>query len=86
MASKRAAGMPSPHDDAVRIFAGVDAQQSARDLPQLFGDFGVEGFEQFLIFEFYRLFGEVLRQRLLAVAGFARNTAVPLEQLFLASK
>ncbi len=68
------------------VFAGFDAKQGARDLPQLFGHFDVERFEQLLIFEFHGLFGEVLRQRFFAVAGLAGNTAVPLEQFFLASE
>ena len=71
---------------AVRVLAGFDANQRSRDLPQLFGHLGVERFEQLLIFEFHRLFGEVLRQRFFAVPGFAGDTAVPLEQFFLASK
>jgi modulator of FtsH protease len=71
---------------AVVVFAGIDAQQGARDLPQLLGHFDVERFEKLLIFELHRLLGEVLRQRFFAVAGLARDTAVPLEQFFLSSE
>ena len=58
--------------------------QRPRDLPQLFGDFDVERLEQFLIFEFGRLFGEVLRQRFVPVPRFPGDAVVALEQLVFA--
>lgn len=63
------------------VFTRLDPMQRPRDLPQLFGDFDVERLEQFLIFEFGRLFGEVLRERFVPVSRFPGDAVVALEQL-----
>ena len=54
--------------------------QRARDLTQLFGNLDVERLEQFLILEFDRLFGEVLRQRFVPVSRFSCDAVVALAE------
>ncbi len=71
---------------AVRVFSGLYAQQRAGDLPQFFGDFGVERLQHFLVFEFDRLFRKILRQWLIAMPRLLRNTVMAFEQLVFASE